>query len=120
MTKPDKVAGGLLKIRIEAMPRTFKPWNPATAELELLHECWLARLPPAMIAARLCISEPKLNRFMRRLKTARDMPRPEPARPRQRRPQAPSSAADRLIARACSANEQGGRRALVQDCGVRR
>jgi hypothetical protein len=49
------------------MPRTFKQWTPATAELELLHECWLARLPPAKIAARLCISEPKLNRFMRRV-----------------------------------------------------
>jgi hypothetical protein len=44
------------------MPRTFKQWTPATAELELLHECWLARLPPARIAARLGISEPKLNR----------------------------------------------------------
>ena len=33
-----------------AMPRTFKQWTPATAELELLHECWLARLPPARIA----------------------------------------------------------------------
>jgi hypothetical protein len=57
--------------------------------------------PPAArhkIAARLCISEPKLKRFMRRLKTARDMPRPEPARPRQR-PQASSSDADRLLAR---------------------
>jgi hypothetical protein len=32
------------------MPRTFKQWTPATAELELLHECWLARLPPARIA----------------------------------------------------------------------
>jgi hypothetical protein len=32
------------------MPRTFKQWTPATAELELLHECWLARLPPAKIA----------------------------------------------------------------------
>ena len=32
------------------MPRTFKPWTPATAELELLHECWLGRLPPARIA----------------------------------------------------------------------
>jgi hypothetical protein len=28
------------------MPQTFKPWNPAAAELELLHEYWLARLPP--------------------------------------------------------------------------
>jgi hypothetical protein len=27
------------------MPRTFKQWTPAAAELELLHECWLARLP---------------------------------------------------------------------------
>jgi hypothetical protein len=35
------------------MPRTFKQWTPATAELELLYECWLARLPPAKIAARL-------------------------------------------------------------------
>jgi hypothetical protein len=41
-----------LKIRIEAMPQTFKQWTPATAELELLHECWLARLPPAKIAVR--------------------------------------------------------------------
>jgi hypothetical protein len=65
------------------MPRTFKQWTPSTAELELLQECWLARLPPARIAARLCISEPKLTRFMRRLKAAREMPRPEPARPRQ-------------------------------------
>ena len=32
------------------MPRTFKQWNPSAAELELLHECWLARLPPARIA----------------------------------------------------------------------
>ena len=32
------------------MSRTFKQWTPATAELELLHECWLARLPPARIA----------------------------------------------------------------------
>ena len=63
------------------MPRTFKQWTPATAELELLHDCWLARLPPARIAARLGISEPRLKRFMARLKTARDMPRPEPARP---------------------------------------
>ena len=30
------------------MPRTFKQWTPATAELELLHECWLARLPPQL------------------------------------------------------------------------
>jgi hypothetical protein len=81
------------------MPRTFKPWNPAAAELELLHECWLARLPPAMIAARLHISEPKLKRFMRRVHAAREMPRPEPARPRQPRHQASSSAADRLFAR---------------------
>jgi hypothetical protein len=68
-----------------------------TAELELLHECWLARLPPARIAARLGISEPKLKRFMRRVHAARAMPRP--ARPRQLRHQAPSSAADRLLAR---------------------
>jgi hypothetical protein len=81
------------------MPRTFKQWTPATAELELLHECWLARLPPARIAARLVISEPKFNRFMRRVPAARDMPQPEPARPRQPRHQAPSSAADRLFAR---------------------
>ena len=81
------------------MPRTFKQWTPVTAELELLHECWLARLPPAGIAARMGVSEPKLKRFMRRLKTARDMPRLEPARPRQPRHQAPSSAADRLLAR---------------------
>jgi len=65
----------------------------------LLHECWLARLPPARIAARLGISEPKLTRFMRRLKTAREMPRPESARPRPPRHQAPSSDADRLFAR---------------------
>ena len=76
------------------MPRTFKQWTPATAELELLHECWLARLPPAKIAARLCISEPKLNRFMRRVHAAREMPRPEPARARQPRHQASSSDAD--------------------------
>jgi hypothetical protein len=81
------------------MPRTFIQWTPATAELELLHECWLARLPPAMIAARLGISEPKLKRFMRRVHAAREMPRPEPARPRQPRHQAPSSDADRLLAR---------------------
>jgi hypothetical protein len=81
------------------MPRTFKQWTPATAELELLLEYSLARLPPARIAARLGVSEPKLNRFMRRLKTARDMPRPEPARPRQPRHEAPSSDADRLFAR---------------------
>jgi hypothetical protein len=77
------------------MPRTFKQWTPATAELELLHECWLARLPPAKIA-RLCISEPKLKRFMRRIHAAREMPRPEPARPRH---QASSSDADPLLAR---------------------
>jgi hypothetical protein len=59
----------------------------------------LARLPPAKIAARLCISEPKLKRFMRRVHAAREMPRPEPARPRQPRHQAPSSDADRLLAR---------------------
>ena len=64
------------------MPRTFKQWTPATAELELLHECWLARLAPARIAAQLGIAEPKLKRFMRRVHAARDMPRPEPARPR--------------------------------------
>ena len=81
------------------MSRTFKPWTPATAELELLHECWLARLPPARIAARLGISEPKLTRFLRRVHAAREMPRPEPARPRQPRHEAPSSAADRLFAR---------------------
>jgi hypothetical protein len=57
------------------------------------------RLPPAKIAARLGISEPKLNRFMRRVHAAREMPRPEPARPHQLRHQAPSSSADRLIAR---------------------
>jgi hypothetical protein len=34
------------------MPRTFKQWTPAAPELELLHECWLARLSPAKIAAR--------------------------------------------------------------------
>ena len=79
------------------MPRTFKQWTPSAAELELLRECWLARLPPAVIAARLGVSEPKLKRFMRRLKTARDMPRPEPARPRQPRHEA--SSADRLLAR---------------------
>jgi hypothetical protein len=67
------------------MPRIFKQWTPATAELELLHECWLARLTSAKIAARLCISEPKLTRFMRRVHAAREMPRPEPARPRQPR-----------------------------------
>jgi hypothetical protein len=42
------------------MPRTFKQWIPSAAEIELLHECWLGRLPPAVIAARLGISEPKL------------------------------------------------------------
>jgi hypothetical protein len=49
--------------------------------------------PPAAaaIAARSGISEPKLKRFMRRLKTARDMPRPEPATPRRPRHQASSS-----------------------------
>jgi hypothetical protein len=57
---------GSSKPWIEAMPRTFKQWTPATAELELLHECWLARLPPAMIAARLCISEPSCGGFIRR------------------------------------------------------
>jgi hypothetical protein len=81
------------------MARVFKPWTPATAELELLHECWLARLPPARIAARLGISEPKLNRFMRRVHSARAMPRPEPAKPRQLRHQASSSGADGLFAR---------------------
>jgi hypothetical protein len=81
------------------MPRTFKPWTPSAAELELLHECWLARLPPSTIAARLCISEPKLTRFLRRVPAAREMPRPEPARPRQPRHQAPSGDADRLVAR---------------------
>src|SRR5580704_11028350 len=85
--------------RIDAMARVFKPWTPATAELELLHECWLARLPPARIAARLGISEPKLNRFMRRVHSARAMPRPEPAKPRQLRHQASSSDADGLFAR---------------------
>jgi hypothetical protein len=74
-------------------------WTPATAELELLHECWLARLPPAMIAARLGVSEPKLKRFMRRLKTACDMPRPEPARPP---PAAPSSVIQRRRSAACA------------------
>ena len=68
-------------------------------ELELLHECWLARLPPARIAARLGISEPKLNRFMRWVHSARAMPRPEPAKPRQLRHQASSSDADGLFAR---------------------
>jgi hypothetical protein len=81
------------------MPRTFKQWTASAAELELLHECWLARLPPGNIAARLGISEPKLNRFMRRIHASRALPRPEPARPRQLRHQAPSSAADRLLAR---------------------
>ena len=82
------------------MPRTFKPWTPATAELELLHECWLARLPPARIAARLGISEPKLKRFLCRVHAAREMPRPpEPARPHPPRLQTPSSNADRLLAR---------------------
>jgi hypothetical protein len=81
------------------MPRTFKKWTPSAAELELLHECWLARLPPGNIAARLGISEPKLKRFMARVHAAREMPRPNPARPRQPRHQAPSSAADRLLAR---------------------
>jgi hypothetical protein len=81
------------------MPRTFKQWEPATAEPELLHECWLARLPPAMIVARLGISEPKLNRFMRRVHAAREMPGPEPARPRQPRHEASSSDADRVFAR---------------------
>jgi hypothetical protein len=69
------------------MPRTFKQWTPATAELELLHECWLARLPPAKIAARLCISEPKLKRFMRRGDA--------PAGACQATPAAPSSAIKR-------------------------
>jgi hypothetical protein len=81
------------------MPRTFKVWTPSAAELELLHECWLARLPPAMIATRLGISEPKLKRFLRRVHAARAMPRPDPAKPRQLRHQAPSSDADRLFAR---------------------
>ena len=73
------------------MPRIFKPWNPSAAELELLHECWLARLPPARIAARLGISEAKLTRFTRRVRAAHDMPRAEPARPRQPRHEAPPS-----------------------------
>jgi hypothetical protein len=81
------------------MPRTFKVWTPSSAEIELLHDCCRARLPPAAIAARLGISEPKLKRFTARLKTARDMPRPEPARRRQPRHLAPSSDADRLLAR---------------------
>ena len=81
------------------MPRTFKPWTPSAADLELLHECWLARLLPARIAARLGISEPKLTRFLRRLKAAREMPRLEFARPRQPCHQASSSDADRLLAR---------------------
>lgn len=80
------------------MPRTFKQWTPAAPELELLHECWLARLPPAKIAARLCISEPKLK-AVRRVHAAREMPRSEPAKPRQPRHQAPSSDADELPAR---------------------
>jgi hypothetical protein len=103
------------------MPRTFKQWTPATPELELLHECWLGRLPPAKIAARLCISEPKLKRFMRRVHAAREMPRPELARPRQPRHQASSK---RRIgcSRASSAYERGGRWALIQlggggECG---
>jgi hypothetical protein len=81
------------------MSRTFKPWTPATAELELLHECWLARLPPARITARLGISEPKLTRFLRRVHAARALPRPEPARPCPSPHQTPSSDADQLIAR---------------------
>ena len=81
------------------MPRTFKPWTPSAADFELLYECWLARLPPARIAARLGISEPKLKRFLRRVHAAKEMPRPEPARPRPSRLQTPSSNADRLLAR---------------------
>ena len=82
------------------MSRTFKQWAPATAELDLLYECWLARLPPARIAARLGISEPKLARFLHRVHAAREMPRPpEPARPRPPRLQTPSSDTDRLLAR---------------------
>ena len=62
------------------MPRTFKPWTPSAVELELLHECWLARLPPARIAARLGISELRLRRFEARLISARQS-MPPPARP---------------------------------------
>ena len=55
-----------------AMARVFKQWIPSAAEIELLHECWLARLPPAVIAARLGISEPKLTRFTRRVRVYAD------------------------------------------------
>ena len=88
-----------LNLGSRAMPRTFKVWTPSAAELELLHECWLARLPPARIAVRLGISEPKLKRFVARVHAARDMPRPEPARLPPSRLQAPSRGADRLVAR---------------------
>jgi hypothetical protein len=92
------------------MPRTFKQWTPATAELELLHECWLARLPPAKIAARVCISEPKLNGscggFMRR---GRCPGRNLPGRAIKRH-----QATRTGCSRASSAYERGGRRALVQ------
>jgi hypothetical protein len=80
------------------MPRSFKQSTPATAELELLHECWLARLPPARIAARLGITEPKLIRFMRRVHAARALPRPEPAMP----PATPSSVIKRRGPAACT------------------
>ena len=88
------------------MPRTFKRWTPATAELELLHECWRVRLPPARIAARLCISEPKLNRFMRR---GRCPGRNLPGRAIKRH-----QATRTGCSRASSAYERGGRRALIQ------
>jgi hypothetical protein len=90
-------ASRALNLGSRAMPRTFKQLTPSSAELELLHECWLARLPPAKIAARLCISEAKLKRFMRRVHSARAMSRAEPARPRQPRHQASSSDADRFV-----------------------
>ena len=48
--KPGKVAGGLLNQDRGRWRGPSNHGHPAAPDLELLHECWLARLPPAKIA----------------------------------------------------------------------
>jgi hypothetical protein len=73
-------------------PRTFKQWTPATAELELLHECWLARVPPARIAARFGYFRTEVKPVHA---AAQDGARHAPAGTCQAAPAAPSSALQR-------------------------
>ena len=62
-----------------------KAWVPTSAEQALLVDLVTARMPPAVIAKRMGISELKLRSFEKRLLSARQAtPPPAPPRARER------------------------------------